>query len=74
MTSSEQNDRILGLMESLSPKIREAIILRFWAGHTFKDMAMIMGCPLSTAQSRVRLGLEQIGEKMLTDENMISLA
>lgn len=62
--SAERQSRILDMMKSLSPKIREALVLRFWAGHTFKDMAAIMRCPLPTAQSRVRIGLEQL-EKII---------
>ena len=56
----EQEDRVQRLLHSLSPRIREAVILRFWAGHTYKEMALIMGCPLPTAQSRVRIGLKQL--------------
>jgi len=29
-------------------------VLRYWAGHTYQEIAKIMGCPLPTAQSRVR--------------------
>jgi len=40
--------------------LREAILLRYWAGHTYQEMADILGCPLRTAQSRVRLAYKQL--------------
>jgi RNA polymerase sigma-70 factor, ECF subfamily len=40
--------------------LREAILLRYWAGHTYREMGEIMGCPLRTAQSRVRLAYQQL--------------
>jgi RNA polymerase sigma-70 factor (ECF subfamily) len=39
----------------LSPKQREAIVLRYFDGLTYREMAMVLNCPLKTAESRVRL-------------------
>lgn len=47
-------------LNQLSPKLREAIVLRYWSGHTYQEMAEILRCPLPTAQSRVRLAYEQL--------------
>lgn len=47
-------------VQTLSPTLREAIILRYWAQHSFREMAEIIGCPLGTAQSRVRRGFEKL--------------
>jgi RNA polymerase sigma-70 factor (ECF subfamily) len=47
-------------LDQLSPKLREAVVLRYWGGHTYQGMAQILSCPLSTAQSRVRLAYEQL--------------
>jgi len=47
-------------LDQLSPKLREALVLRYWGGHTYQEMAQILSCPLSTAQSRVRLAYEQL--------------
>jgi RNA polymerase sigma-70 factor (ECF subfamily) len=49
-------------LDQLSPKLREAVILRYWNGHTYQEMAQILGCPLPTAQSRVRLAYERLRE------------
>ncbi|MGB1249265.1 MAG: RNA polymerase sigma factor [Candidatus Promineifilaceae bacterium] len=47
-------------VETLSPTLREAIVLRYWAQHSFKEMAEILSCPIGTAQSRVRLGYKKL--------------
>lgn len=44
----------------LSPKLREAIVLRFYADCTYKEMGEIMDCSLNTARSRLRLAIEKL--------------
>jgi RNA polymerase sigma-70 factor (ECF subfamily) len=45
---------------ALSPLLREAILLHYWADHSYQEMACILGCPVSTAQSRVRLAYQRL--------------
>lgn len=47
-------------LRSLSPRLREAVALRYGQGLTYREMAEIMECPQKTAESRVRLAHEQI--------------
>lgn len=47
-------------LEELSPMLREAIVLRLWGEHSYKEIAQIVGCPLRTAQSRVRLAIDEL--------------
>ncbi len=51
-------------IQSLKPHYREAIILRYWAGCTYREMGEILGCPIPTAQSRVRLAYDQIRHQL----------
>jgi len=44
----------------LSPRLREAVALRYNHGLTYREMAEILGCPQKTAESRVRLAHEQL--------------
>lgn len=44
----------------LSPKLREAVALRFLDELSFVEMGAILGCGDKTAQSRVRLGLGRL--------------
>jgi RNA polymerase sigma-70 factor (ECF subfamily) len=48
------------VLDQLSPKLREAIVLRFYADCTYKEMGEIMGCSLNTARSRLRLAIEKL--------------
>lgn len=45
---------------SLSPHLREAVILRYGHGLTYREIAEVMGCPQKTAESRVRLAHERL--------------
>lgn len=62
---AETRGQVLEAVQSLSPPLREAILLRYWAGHTYREMADIMDCPVPTAQSRVRLAYEQLKTSLL---------
>ena len=55
------------LLEELSQNIREVMILRIYEEMKFKDIAQIMGCSVSTAKSRFRLGVKQLKNLMEND-------
>lgn len=47
-------------LKELSPTLREAVILRYGHGLTYREMAAVLGCPQKTAESRVRLAHERL--------------
>lgn len=49
-------------LASLSPRLREAIVLRYGHGLMYREMAAIMDCPQKTAESRVRLAHDALRE------------
>jgi RNA polymerase sigma-70 factor, ECF subfamily len=51
-------------LRTLSPRLREAVALRYGQGLTYREMAEIMDCPQKTAESRVRLAHEQLRSAM----------
>lgn len=53
-------DTVLEALRTLSPKLREAIVLRYFDGLSFKEMSDVLGCPQKTAESRVRLAHEAL--------------
>ncbi|MCA9958219.1 MAG: sigma-70 family RNA polymerase sigma factor [Anaerolineales bacterium] len=57
---SEIRSQVWQAVQSLPPPYREAIVLRYWAGHTYREMSVILKCPVPTAQSRVRLAFKQL--------------
>lgn len=62
---AQQADRaargaIVTALAALSPRLREAVILRYGHGLTFREMAAVLDCPQKTAESRIRLAHEQL--------------
>ena len=58
--NKEDQNSVWRALQSLSPPLREVILLRHWGGHTFQEIAEICHCPLKTAQSRVRLAYQKL--------------
>lgn len=56
------------LLKQLPIEQREVIILRCKEEMRFKDIANILGCSLSTAKSRYRLGIERLKKVMVDYE------
>lgn len=54
------SDAIQVALTKLSPRLREAIVLRYGHGLTYREIAEVMGCPAKTAESRVRLGHDKL--------------
>ena len=47
-------------LSSLPPSLREAVVLRYGHGLTYREIAEVMRCPPKTAESRVRLAHERL--------------
>ena len=60
-------------LAKLSPRLREAIALRYGQGLTYREMADVLECPQKTAESRVRLAHEALREAMHADESVTLL-
>lgn len=55
---------LMAALQTLSPRLREAVALRYGQGLTYREMAEIMECPQKTAESRIRLAHEQLRKAM----------
>ncbi len=64
----DARDEVWTAIGELSQPLREAILLRHWADYTYQEMAQILGCPLRTAQSRVRLAQRQLKKQLMETE------
>jgi RNA polymerase sigma factor (sigma-70 family) len=51
---------VRGALADLPPEQREAIVLRFFADLSFREIGEATGCPTQTAATRVRRGLDRI--------------
>ena len=54
-------DEVWEAVETLSPALREAVVLRHWADYTYQEIGDMLGCSMRTAQSRVRLAYKRLG-------------
>jgi RNA polymerase sigma-70 factor (ECF subfamily) len=53
-------EAIATALSGLSPRLREAVVLRYGHGLTYREIAAVMGCPQKTAESRVRLAHDKL--------------
>lgn len=51
-------------LATLTELQREAIELAYFAGHTYRDVAVVLGIPEGTAKSRLRDGLARLQERL----------
>jgi len=56
----ELHNSVWAAVHKLTPALREAIVLRHWGRHTYQEIGQIVGCPMKTAQSRVRLAHQKL--------------
>ncbi len=57
-------DALEKALAMLSPRLREAIALRYGQGLTYREMADVLDCPQKTAESRVRLAHEALRDAL----------
>jgi RNA polymerase sigma-70 factor, ECF subfamily len=51
-------------VRSLPEHLRDVVALRIWGGLTFAEVAAATGCPLNTAASRYRYGIEALRQRL----------
>ena len=49
----QNHETIEKILEKLSPKLREAIVLNYFEGMDYEEMALILGVSLGTVKSRI---------------------
>ncbi len=60
MSRRAAEDTVEQALARLSPNLREAVVLRYGHGLTYREIAEVMDCPQKTAESRVRLAHEKL--------------
>ena len=57
-------ERLRRCLDGLSDLQREAILLAFYRGHTYAEVASILGIPVGTAKARIRDALIKLRDSM----------
>ena len=55
------------LCETLGPDQRAAVVLRYWSGLSFAEIADVLGCAEATARSHVHRALTRLRTQLLED-------
>ena len=61
---SDANRVLASAVTQLSPRLREAVVLRYGKQLTYREMSAILNCPEKTAESRVRLAHAALRDAM----------
>jgi RNA polymerase sigma-70 factor, ECF subfamily len=57
---AEQSEQLAAALDQLSPMQRRVLLLRYYGQFSFAEIAETVGCPLNTALSYCRRGLESL--------------
>jgi RNA polymerase sigma factor (sigma-70 family) len=64
----EERDEVRAALQRLSPIQREAIVLAYFGGRTYREVASELGVPEGTAKTRLRDGLIRLRQLMSAPE------
>jgi len=65
--SSIRSERVRAALEHLPAEEREAVVLAFYGGLTYQEVARRLGEPEGTVKSRIRRGLERLRGPLLQE-------
>ena len=68
VAQAEITRHVASAMRRLPPDQRTAIVLKEYHGLTFQEIADVMGCPLSTAKTRLYQGLSVLRRELTSGE------
>jgi len=65
--SSIRSERVRSALQKLPAEEREAVVLAFYGGLTYQEVARRLGEPEGTVKSRIRRGLERLRGPLLQE-------
>ncbi|NTU66175.1 MAG: sigma-70 family RNA polymerase sigma factor, partial [Chloroflexi bacterium] len=60
----ERRDEITALLELLAPHDRGVIVLHYWSGLSYAEIADVLGTTVSAVKSRLHRAREKLGRRM----------
>ncbi len=63
----ERRDEVTTLLEQLAPKDRSAIVLRYWGGLSYAEIAAVFGTSVSAVKSRLHRARVTLGSRMTAE-------
>lgn len=70
---TERSEAVRRALAELPEDQRTAIDLAYFAGHTYREVATLLGIPEGTAKSRLRIGMQRLAS-LLEAEGVVSWA
>jgi RNA polymerase sigma-70 factor, ECF subfamily len=59
-----RSEKVKDAVATLSPGERDAIMLAYFDGYTYREVATLLGEPEGTIKSRIRLGLKKLADRL----------
>lgn len=66
------NDIVRRALMAIPGPEREAVVLAFFGGHSYRDVARVLGAPEGTVKSRIRSGLSHLRAQFTADARLTS--
>lgn len=67
---TEKQQQVWQALQTLSPKLRETAVLRYYENLTYAEIGEILDIPTKTAESRMRLAHNALREQLSNDESL----
>ncbi len=72
LVRGEQQEMVQGMLETLSPKDRSAVVMRYWYDYSYEEIANSLSLSVSAVKSRLhRARRELAGEWLTQQENLV---
>lgn len=60
-----RSDAVRDALATLDPSERQAIVLAYFGGHSYREVAGLLGAPEGTVKSRIRSGLNRLADQLV---------